>query len=136
ESAATLALTQGKTIALIGADRAVWIRASADMLRLAVRNLVDNAINHTPKSKCVEIVVGQQGSVSVLDEGEGVSPSARERMFERFWRQEPGRSGGAGLGLSIVKRIVDAHGATISVDNRPSGGAAFSLHFLLGEPPE
>src|SRR5262245_49679862 len=122
ESVAPLALAQGKTIALTGAEHPVWIRANADMLRLAVRNLVDTAINRTPREKDVASVVGERGTVSVLDEGEGVPPASRERIFERFWRRDCHRSGGAGLGLSIVKRIVEAHGARITVDGRPGGG--------------
>jgi signal transduction histidine kinase len=136
ESVAPLALAQGKTIALTGAERPVWIRANADMLRLAIRNLVDNAINHTPREMDVSIVVGEHGTVSILDEGEGVPLANRERIFERFWRRDRHQSGGAGLGLSIVKRIVEAHGARITVDNRPSGGANFSMQFLLAEPSE
>jgi signal transduction histidine kinase len=136
ESVAPLALAQGKTIALTGAERGVWIRANADMLRLAIRNLVDNAINHTPRERHVSIVVGELGTVSILDEGTGVPLADRERIFERFWRRDRHQSGGAGLGLSIVKRIAEAHGARITVDNRPSGGANFSMQFLLAEPPE
>jgi signal transduction histidine kinase len=136
ESVAPLALAQGKTIALTGAERPVWIRANADMLRLAVRNLVDNAINHTPRAKDVAIVVGERGTVSILDEGEGVPLANREQIFERFWRRDRHRNGGAGLGLSIVRRIVEAHGARITVDSRPGGGASFSMHFLLADLPE
>lgn len=136
ESVAALALAQGKAIALTGVERPVWVRANADMLRLAVRNLVDNAINHTPKEKDVEIVVGADGTVSVLDEGEGVPPAQRERIFERFWRGDGRLRGGAGLGLSIVKRVVDAYGGRISVDNRQGGGANFSMRFVPAEPFE
>ena len=51
----------------------------------------------------------------------------RELIFRRFWRQDRRRTGGAGLGLSIVQRIAEAHAGTIGVENRPSGGADFSL---------
>lgn len=135
EAVAPVALAQGKTIALTGVERPVWIRANSDMLRLAVRNLVDNAISHTPREKDVAIVVGEQGMVSILDEGEGVPLANRELIFERFWRRDGRNSGGAGLGLSIVKRIVEAHGARITIDNCPGGGANFSMHFLLAEAP-
>jgi signal transduction histidine kinase len=136
ESVAPLALAQGKTIALTGAEHPVWIRANADMLRLAVRNLVDNAISHTPREKNVGIVVEEQGTVNILDEGDGVPLASREQIFERFWRRDRYQAGGAGLGLSIVKRIVEAHGARITVDDRPGGGANFSMQFVLAEPPD
>jgi signal transduction histidine kinase len=135
ETLAPLALAQGKTIALTGAEGPVWVRGNADMLRLAVRNLVENAINHTAKATDVEIAVGAPGTVSVLDRGEGVPVPEREQIFERFWRRERRPAGGAGLGLSIVKRVIVAHGATIKVDDRPGGGADFSMHLQLEGPP-
>ena len=58
------------------------------------------------------------------------SDENRELIFRRFWRRD-NRTGGAGLGLSIVKRIVDAHGGTIAVRNRPNGGAEFCMRFPL-----
>ena len=134
EFVAPLALAQGKTIALSGAEGPVWVNGNAEMLRRAIRNLVENALNHTPKGTDVEIVVDDQGTVSVLDQGEGVPVANREQIFERFWRRNREQAGGAGLGLSIVKRIVDAHGGTITVGNRPGGGAEFSMRFILAEP--
>lgn len=139
EFIAPLALAQGKTVALSGAANPVMIPGNPEMLRRAVRNLVENALNHTPKGSTVEIVVGEQGTVSVLDEGEGVPVAKRELIFRRFWRRDRRLPGGAGLGLSIVKRIVEAHGGTITVDNRPTGGAVFLMSFPLaadvpGEP--
>lgn len=135
EFVAPLALVQRKTIALSGAEGPVWISGNAEMLRRAIRNLVDNAINHAPKGTDVEIVVGDRGTVSVLDQGEGIAADNRDRIFERFWRRDRRRPGGAGLGLSIVKRIVEAHGATITVQDRPTGGADFSISFIQAEAP-
>src|SRR6266700_5991251 len=65
----------------------------------------------------------------VLDEGPGIKEDERELIFQRFWRHDRRRTGNAGLGLSIVQRIADTHAATISVENRPTGGANFSLSF-------
>jgi hypothetical protein len=56
--------------------------------------------------------------------------SDRELVFQRFWRRDRLRSGSAGLGLAIVRRIVEADGATVTIEDRPSGGAKFSLHFI------
>jgi len=131
EFIAPLALAQKKTVALSGAADQVLVRGNPEMLRRAIRNLVENALNHTPEGTVVQIVVGEQGMASVLDEGEGVPVTKRELIFQRFWRRDRRRVGSAGLGLSIVKRIVDAHEGTITVENRPTGGADFTMHFPL-----
>jgi signal transduction histidine kinase len=99
------------------------------MLSRAIRNLVENAINHSPPGTTVEIVVEDAGIVRVLDAGPGIKDDERELIFQRFWRRDRRRAGSAGLGLSIVQRIADAHAAVLSVENRPTGGAQFSLSF-------
>ena len=135
ELAAPLALAQGKSIALSGTERPVWVNGNAEMLTRAVRNLVENAINYSPAGTTVEIVVDKEGTVHVLDAGAGIRDDDRELIFRRFWRQDRRRSGGAGLGLSIVARIAEAHAGTVGVENRPSGGADFSLRLRRIEKP-
>jgi len=129
EFAAPLALAKGKNIALSGSDAPVWVNGNPEMLSRAIRNLVENAINYAPPGTTVEIVVESSGLVRVLDEGPGIKEEERELIFQRFWRRDRRRTGNAGLGLSIVRRIADTHAATISVENRPTGGANFSLSF-------
>ena len=129
EFAAPLALAKGKNIALSGSDAPVWVHGNPEMLSRAIRNLVENAINYAPPGTTVEIVVEGSGMVRVLDEGPGIKEEERELIFRRFWRRDRRRTGNAGLGLSIVRRIADTHAATISVENRPNGGANFSLSF-------
>jgi len=129
EFAAPLALAKGKNIALSGSDAPVWVNGNPEMLSRAIRNLVENAINYAPPGTTVEIVVESGGMVRVLDEGPGIKEEERELIFQRFWRRDRRRTGNAGLGLSIVQRIADTHAATISVENRPTGGANFSLSF-------
>jgi signal transduction histidine kinase len=129
EFAAPLALAKGKNIALSGSDGSVWVNGNPEMLSRAIRNLVENAINYSPPGTTVEIVVESSGMVRVLDEGPGIKEDERELIFQRFWRRDRRRTGNAGLGLSIVQRIADTHAATISVENRPTGGANFSLSF-------
>jgi len=129
EFAAPLALAKGKNIALSGSDAPVWVNGNPEMLSRAIRNLVENAINYSPPGTTVEIVVESSGMVRVLDEGPGIKEEERELIFQRFWRRDRRRTGNAGLGLSIVQRIADTHAATISVENRPTGGANFSLSF-------
>ena len=129
EFVAPLALAQGKTIALSGAKGPVWVKGNPETLSRAIRNLAENAINHTPQGTAVEIVVSEVGSVCVLDQGPGVPDNERELVFRRFWRRDRRRTGSAGLGLSIVRRIVEAHAGTITIESRPTGGAQFSLRF-------
>jgi signal transduction histidine kinase len=129
EFAAPLALAQGKSIALSGSEGPLWVNGNPEMLSRAIRNLTENAINYSPPGTTVEIVLGDDGTISVLDEGPGIKEEERELIFRRFWRRDRRRAGSAGLGLSIVQRIADAHGTSVGVENRPTGGARFSLRF-------
>jgi signal transduction histidine kinase len=129
EFVAPLALAQGKDIALLGTTEPVWIKGSPEMLGRAIRNLAENAINHTAPGSTVEFVVEANGSVSVLDDGPGVPEDERKLIFQRFWRRDRRKQGSTGLGLSIVQRIAELHSATITVQNRRPRGACFSLRF-------
>jgi signal transduction histidine kinase len=129
EFVAPLALSQGKDVALIGASGPVWVKGNTEMLGHAIRNLAENAINHTAVGSTVEFVVDNDGTVSVQDRGPGISEDERGLIFRRFWRRDRRKPGSTGLGLSIVQRIVELHAATITVENRNPKGARFSLKF-------
>jgi signal transduction histidine kinase len=118
---------------LSAASEPVWVKGNAEALGRAIRNLTENAINYTPCGSVVEIVVEKYGMIRVLDQGPGISAVEQQLVFRRFWRLDRRRAGSAGLGLSIVQRIVEAHSATITVENRPTGGAQFSLCFAQAE---
>ncbi len=133
ESIAPLALEQGREIALLGATTPVWVKGNAEMIKRAIRNLAENAIKHAPKDTVVEFVVEENGAVTVLDRGPGISNEERELIFQRFWRRDRNQQGSTGLGLSIVQRIAELHGAAIEVQNRVLGGAQFSLQFVLAD---
>jgi signal transduction histidine kinase len=128
---APLALLQHKTVAVTGARRPVPVRGNADALGRAVRNLVENALTHTDPGTTVEIAVAAGGELRVMDHGPGVPTAEREQIFRRFWRRDRRRAGSAGLGLSIVARIAEVHGATVSVEDRAGGGAIFALRFPM-----
>jgi len=129
---APVALTQNKQIALTGTENGVWVTGNGNLLFQAIRNIVDNAIAHTEVGTTVEVEVQPNGTVRVLDEGPGIPEDKRELIFRRFWRRDrTGQSTGAGLGLSIVARILQAHGGTVGVENQPNGGAVFTLHLQL-----
>ena len=129
EFVAPLALAQGKDIALLGATEPVWVKGNPEMLGRAIRNLAENAINHTGPGTTVEFVVEENGTVSILDEGPGVAENERRLIFQRFWRRDRNKAGSTGLGLSIVRRIAELHSAVITVENRRPTGAVFSLKF-------
>jgi signal transduction histidine kinase len=97
-----------------------------DQLRRVVRNLLDNAEQHAASTVRVELARADAGSfaLAVVDDGPGIAPADRERVFERFVRLDKARSrraGGAGLGLAIVREIVTAHGGTAAVEDSEVG---------------
>lgn len=106
------------------------------MLSMLLGNLLDNALRYTPAEGRVDVATEvRDGGVvlSVIDTGPGIPPAERERVFERFYRgtaQSAGPQTGSGLGLSIVRRIAAAHGATVSLDEGPDGrGLAVHVRF-------
>ena len=123
---APLAVELGKTIALTGEPGPVWVRGHAEALFRAVRNLIENALRHTPPGLSIEVEVMKDG-VRVLDDGPGVPDADRESIFRRFWRRDRTSGDSRGLGLAIVARVAEAHDGSVTVENRPEGGAVFSL---------
>jgi signal transduction histidine kinase len=113
----------------VSAPRAAVVAADAGMLRQVVRNLTINAQRHA--RSCVEVSIGTDargGWMIVDDDGPGIPPGERERVFERFVRLDDARSrdaGGSGLGLAIVRELVHAHGGSVTADASPLGGARF-----------
>jgi signal transduction histidine kinase len=126
---APLALSQEKTVAVSGAQGPVPVRGNADTIGRAIRNLVENGLAHTPAGTMVEIAVDPAGILRVVDNGPGVPAAEREHIFRRFWRRDRRRPGSAGLGLSIVARIAEMHGAEVGVEDAPGGGAVFAIRF-------
>jgi len=128
-SMAHLALSARRTIALTGADHPVLVTGNAAAIADALRNLIENALAHTPPESEVVVEVGPDGAISVQDNGLGIPVEDRPHIFERFWRGKGVRADGAGLGLAIVMEIVRAHGASITVREHVPRGARFDLRF-------
>ena len=99
-------------------------------------NLLENATKYTPAGSPIDIsarAVDGEVHVEVADRGPGVSPKEAERVFEKFYRVRQGEGGGVGLGLTICRGIVAAHGGRIWVDPREGGGAVFRFTLPIGE---
>jgi two-component system OmpR family sensor kinase len=110
-------------------------------LRQVLDNLLDNVRVHTPAGSPVRVMVAREDGVvvlSVADRGPGLEPEVAARAFERFYRGDPARSrttGGAGLGLSIVSAIVEAHGGEVRVSSPADGGATFEVRLPAAADP-
>jgi signal transduction histidine kinase len=118
------------------------VRVVGDRAQLAqvVRNLVDNACRHARSTVLVTVRRScGHAVIEVADDGPGVPPDQRARVFERFVRLDDARAraeGGAGLGLAIVAEVVAAHGGTVEVVDGPLGGALFRVRLPLPDEPE
>lgn len=109
------------------------VEASADAIRLgqALNNLLDNALKYTPAGGKVTLAARSEAEaaiITVTDNGPGVAQTEREAIFRRLYRGDSSRSQrGLGLGLSLVKAIVEAHAGTVTVEDAPGGGARFTV---------
>jgi two-component system phosphate regulon sensor histidine kinase PhoR len=112
----------------------------ADPVKLhdVLRNLVANASAYAPERSTIRVMARPTPghvAIDVLDEGPGIPDVDLTRVFERFYRVDKSRArdpGGTGLGLAIVKHLIELHGGRISVENRPEGGARFTIELRLG----
>jgi signal transduction histidine kinase len=111
--------------------RAARVRGDARLLGQLVRNLADNAARHARSAVAIGVTGrGAEVLLTVDDDGAGVPPDERERIFERFVRLDEARArdaGGSGLGLAIVRAIAEAEGGGVRVEDSPLGGARFSV---------
>ena len=105
-------------------------------LTRVIQNLLQNAIRHTPEDGTVLVSADREPAglrLTVEDQGEGIPAEALERVFDPFWSSDPARSGnGAGLGLTVAKRIVESLGGRIEVESEPDRGSRFAV--LVPEP--
>ncbi|MEU7876061.1 ATP-binding protein, partial [Dactylosporangium sp. NPDC049140] len=119
------------------AARSAPVRVSGDPhhLQRVLRNLMDNAARHAVGVVEVTVeAVGGTAEITVSDDGPGIAPVDRDRVFDRFVRLDQDRSrtgGGSGLGLPIARDIVAAHGGTLTIEESPAGGALLRLRLPL-----
>ena len=106
------------------------------LLEQVVINLIENAVKYAPEGTMIDLgasATDQEILVDVADRGPGIPPGEESRIFDKFFRGKFAREGGAGLGLTICRGIVEAHGGRIWVENRPGGGAIFRFTIPLPE---
>ncbi len=110
------------------------------LIEQAIYNLIENAIKYTPPGTPIEIRAEareKEIAIEIQDRGPGLPPGEEQRVFEKFYRaREANRPDGIGLGLTIARGIVEAHGGSMTAANREGGGASFRFTLPLeGEPP-
>ncbi len=117
-------------------DDALLVPVDATLVQQVLVNLIDNAVKYTPEGSPIEISTIQAEDsllISVADRGPGVPTANRNKIFQKFFREAPEASLGAGLGLAICSGIVEAHGGTIWVEDNPGGGSIFRFTLPIGE---
>jgi signal transduction histidine kinase len=134
-AAARSADAKGVALVFEADDDARRIDADATALRQILANLVENAVRHTARGEVrvrSATIPGGGRAVSVVDTGSGIAPEHLPRVFERFYRVDPGRArgeGGTGLGLAIVKHLVEAHGGSVRAESVIGGGTTITVEF-------
>jgi len=111
-------------LGMVVASHTLVVRAHAEGLQVMLNNLVDNALRYTQLGGQVDVLVGVESGkpyLKVVDNGPGVPELERGRIFDRFYRPDGNAVWGCGLGMSIVKNVVDSHGAEIELTNNPCG---------------
>ena len=113
------------------------ISVDARLIQQALNALLSNAAAHGGSNKPIEVNARRDGAaliISVADRGAGLAPGEENKVFEKFYRGPRTRPGGLGLGLSIARQLVEAHGGELVAQNREGGGARFSIRLPIGEP--
>ncbi len=124
------------------AEPNVQVVGDPDKISQAVANLISNAVRYTPEGGSILVDVrheGQVAAIDVSDTGVGLSPEEEEMVFSRFWRADEGRnraSGGLGIGLAVVKEIVDRHGGKVLVHGEKGIGSTFTIVLPLYTPAQ
>ena len=129
EERAASAYNRGQVIEFQSSDRAIPILGHPVLIETAIRNVVDNALKYSPEGATISVNVETASQVVVCDQGPGIRAEHKELVFNRFWRANRRHADGAGIGLAMVRRIVELHEGTVGVEDRSGGGACIVLNF-------
>jgi PAS domain S-box-containing protein len=142
ETARPVLDAEGHELAVALPEEPVWIDVDVVRMAQALANLLNNAAKYTPKGGRVELTAGREGQqavVRVRDTGLGISPEMLDRIFEMFTQVDAVGSrsqGGLGIGLTVVRSLVEMHGGTVAADSAGLGqGSEFVVRLPLAEPP-
>ncbi len=130
----TVAAQAGLSLRLEIPDQLPCLQANPEQISIVIRNLLDNAIKYSRPSGSITLTVRSLDhgvELAVSDTGPGIPAEALPHIFERFYRVDPAhsrRQGGAGLGLALVREIVDRHGGRIDVQSRVGEGSTFTVY--------
>jgi signal transduction histidine kinase len=136
-AAQVLASRKGVRLKLENDSTSIALNADEELIKRMILNLLDNAVKYTPEGGEISLALEKHnGSAEIVvrDTGIGLSQTDQQRVFDRFYRVDKARSralGGAGLGLSIVRSIVEAHGGNITIDSTPRHGSTFTVSLPL-----
>jgi len=136
-AAQVLASRKGVRLKLENDSTSIALNADEELIKRMILNLLDNAVKYTPEGGEISLALEKHnGSAEIVvrDTGIGLSQTDQQRVFDRFYRVDKARSralGGAGLGLSIARSIVEAHGGNITIDSTPRHGSTFTVSLPL-----
>jgi two-component system, OmpR family, sensor histidine kinase KdpD len=129
---------EGRQVKIDIADDQALVQMDGVLIEQVLANLIDNVIEYTPPQTPIEITAtsdGRETSVQVADRGPGLPQGTEKRVFEKFFRARPNESRrGIGLGLAIVRGIVQLHGGNVTAANRDGGGAVFRFTLPITGP--
>ena len=132
-------MAKGLSVSTDLPDKLPPVKIDPHRITQVLRKLLENAVTHTAKGGAITVTAGQQDTwvrVSVDDTGEGIPAEDLPNIFERFYRVDKSRTratGGSGLGLTIAKRLVEAHGGRIEARSEPGKGSSFSFTIPVSE---
>jgi len=132
---APAAIRKSKTLDFVSPDESVWVNGIVEPIEVAIRNLIENAIQYSSPKSEITIELSTDHSVSIINNGPCILPNEIERILNQDIRFDR-RGGHVGLGLEIVKGIMKTHQATLSLESDEASGTMFKLQFIEASPPD
>jgi signal transduction histidine kinase len=132
------ALHPARVVTTTAPSTPILIEVDAGLVRRVIENLLDNGHKHSPPERPLALALSSAGGrarFQVADQGEGIAPEDLPHVFDPFFRADRSRaraSGGAGLGLPLARRVVEAHGGTITIESQPGQGTTVTFELPPG----